>query len=397
MAGAQRMFLPPPVPEVAPFPFAQVDEEGVVRVSWERSAQTIGLDAELHRGSQPLFALTEKTLLIRTSLSEFVDRNAPQGSQYYALVLYSKEQRSRPTYTGATVPAPKPPAPPTGLKVLPISSSVRLAWQAPRGTLLGYHVYRGKAGSKDLQKITTEPIRQASFADASVEPEVRYAYAVGAVSHRGLESDLTGPVEASAKVIREPVFVAKFDGPTTATLLGGETLPGMLHPGAAVSGGVLDTRKGGHATFPHHTAFDLGQPMSVECWVRFEKQTPMPIVVSCGVWNQSGWFLQWLGGQWRWHVGGVDCDGGKPVADRWMHLVAVYDGRGLALYQDGVKVAERTASVSAAVWPGELHVGQYSGGLAPSYQTQGRIAGLKVYHRPLEAKEITAAAKAKPE
>ena len=59
----------------------------------------------------------------------------------------------------------------------------------------------------------------------------------------------------------------------------------------------------------------------------------MPVVVSCGVWNQAGWFLQRLGGVWRWHVGGVDCDGGQPAEGRWMHLAAVYDGQSLRLYR----------------------------------------------------------------
>ena len=41
------------------------------------------------------------------------------------------------------------------------------------------------------------------------------------------------------------------------------------------------------------------------CWADDELRTQMPIVVSCGHWNKSGWFLQWLGNRWRWHVGGV--------------------------------------------------------------------------------------------
>jgi hypothetical protein len=49
-----------------------------------------------------------------------------------------------------------------------------------------------------------------------------------------------------------------------------------------------------------------------------------------------------------------------------------------------------------APWPGELHVGQYSAGPAPSFQVTGRIAGLKIYHRALTADEAALAARAKP-
>ena len=58
---------------------------------------------------------------------------------------------------------------------------------------------------------------------------------------------------------------------------------------------ALDVRSGGHVTFPHHAFFDLSQPLTVECTVWFDKQGKMPVFVSCGHWNQAGWFLQWLG------------------------------------------------------------------------------------------------------
>ena len=122
----------------------------------------------------------------------------------------------------------------------------------------------------------------------------------------------------------------------------------------------------------------------------------MPVVVSCGLWNQAGWFLQQIGGHWRWHVGGIDCDGGRPTPGAWMHLVAVYDGQTARLFQDGVPVAETAGQAVTARWPGDLHVGQYSGSPGPPYQVHGRIAGVKIYHRPLDAAAAADAAKTRP-
>jgi len=134
----------------------------------------------------------------------------------------------------------------------------------------------------------------------------------------------------------------------------------------------------------------------VECWVYFEKQGQMPVIVSCGVWQQSGWFLQWLGNHWRWHVGGIDCDGGTPALGRWIHLVGTFDGKTARLFQDGALVAEKVGAANTNVFAGELHVGQYSGLPSVEYQVTGRIAGVKIYHRPLDATEAAAAAKTKP-
>ena len=123
----------------------------------------------------------------------------------------------------------------------------------------------------------------------------------------------------------------------------------------------------------------------------------MPIVVSCGLWNHAGWFLQRIGGVWRWHVGGLDCDGGQPAVGRWIHVVATFDGRTARLFQDGVQVAERAGSANTSRWAGDLCIGQYSGSPGPEFQVTGRIAGVQLYHRPLTAAEAAAQAATKPE
>src|SRR5690606_18872103 len=149
-------------------------------------------------------------------------------------------------------------------------------------------------------------------------PDVAYTYAVRTVSRRGLESEPTSPATATAKLIREAMFSGRFEQQAKGQLYGGETLAGSLLEAAKADAGILDLSRGGHAAFPNHSHFALTQPLSVECWVRFDAAGKMPVLVSCGVWNQSGWFLQRLGGVWRWHVGGVDCDGGQPAVGRWI-------------------------------------------------------------------------------
>jgi hypothetical protein len=152
--------------------------------------------------------------------------------------------------------------------------------------------------------------------------------------------------------------------------------------------GQLDLRDGGHATFPHHTHFDLNQPLTLTCWICTEHETQMPVIVSCGAWKQTGWFLQRFGKAWRWHVGGVDCDGGTPVTGRWTHLTATVSGQQLRLYQDGQLVKEAEGAVDSGAWPGPLMIGQYSGQPAASYQARGRLAGIRLYHRILASEEI---------
>jgi hypothetical protein len=211
-----------------------------------------------------------------------------------------------------------------------------------------------------------------------------------------LESGPSAPATATAVITKEPVFAAALAEDTRAALLGGETQVGKTHGAARIDNGRLDLTKGGHVTFAHRGEFELGQPLSVECWVWLDQVERMPVVVSCGHWNHAGWFLQKLGNAWRWHVGGVDCDGGQPATGRWIHLAGTYDGRTLRLFQDGAQVAEKAGQVNAAIWPGALHVGQYSGAPGPDFQVHGRLQGVKLYHRPLAERETVEAAKTRP-
>ncbi|MCR4413806.1 MAG: hypothetical protein NUV77_15405, partial [Thermoguttaceae bacterium] len=198
IAGQCRQFIPPPLPEVAPTLQAAIGDDSVVHLAWERSARTIGLEAELHRSDRPGFTPDEKTLLVRTALGRHTDPSAPAGTQHYALVMVSGDTRSKPAYVAVTVPLPPPPPAPTGLRALGASGAVRLAWHAPRPGLTGYHVYRGKPGTAELEKLTNEPVRQTAFADATAEAGVAYTYAVRSVSLRGIESGPTPPVTATA-------------------------------------------------------------------------------------------------------------------------------------------------------------------------------------------------------
>ena len=165
---------------------------------------------------------------------------------------------------------------------------------------------------------------------------------------------------------------------------------GSPETGAKVAEAALDLAQGGYVTFPHQSEFDVGRGLTVEFWVKVDKPAKMPVVVSCGVWRKQGWFLQYYHGRWRWHVGGVDCDGGRPAPKRWFHLVCVFDGRRATLFENGKQVASKTGAFDTGNWRGPLFVGQYSGRPGEPYQVFGRIAGLRIYGRAVSPGDASA-------
>ncbi len=157
---------------------------------------------------------------------------------------------------------------------------------------------------------------------------------------------------------------------------------------------MLDLRQGGHVTFEHSTDFDLDHSLTVTCRVRLDQRTEMPVVVSCGKWQEAGWFLQLQGSSWRWHVGGIDCDGGSFEPGRWTHLAASFDGATARLFVDGRLVATRRGDAADEPWSGPLHVGQYGPDPAARYQVLGQVRDLMLYRRAPPPEEVAALAAA---
>lgn len=397
LPGLCRQFAPPPLPQPLPPLFGQVDAEGTVRLAWERSARTIGLQSEVHRGSRPDFMPNGDTLLTTTGLFQHNDADASVGRQHYAVVLCSADNRGLPIRTSVEVPQPSPPPPPENLSARPLPGRVELQWQGGDELRMRYHVYRAAAGSSRSQRLTTEPTLRRQFCDAQPADGVEHTYTVRAVSRRGIESGPSGEVRAAAlPEIKEPVFAAAFAADTTATLHGGGTVPGTTHGRATIAGGALDLGRGGHASFPHRPEFDLSQPISVECWVNFAQQGQAAVVISSGHWQTAGWFLQKLGPVWRWYVAGIDCDGGRPTLRQWVHVVGTFDGSTARLFEDGKLVAEKTGALNRTPWTKPMLVGQYSGGLGPQFQVTGRIAGVRIYSRALPAADVAQAMGSNP-
>ncbi len=390
IAGACRQFVPPCVPEPLPELRGAADADGVVHLSWERSARTIGLEAALHRGDKPGFAPTPETLLAQTTLFAATDAEAAPGQQHhYALVLFGADGESSPVRACVHIPSVPPPPLVSGLRAAAGPGRVDLRWDGLPGVMTKYRVYRADGRGAASEQLTVAPTASLTFTDVPPADGRARFYTVRAVNRRGTEGAACAAVAAAALAEpQEPVFLASFCESLDATLADGMALAGKRIGNARVVGGTLDLERGGHVTFPHRPAFDVTHRLTIACWLKVTKPAQMPVVLGCGQWAGAGWFLQRIGTGWRWYVGGVHCDGGQPAPGQWTHLAATYDGDVLRLFQDGVQVAEKPGTINADVWPGLLHVGQYSGGPGRQYQVTGRLADVRIYARALGAADI---------
>jgi len=396
VGGECRMQVLPPLPLASPELAAVAGVDGTVELSWPRSTETIGFQYELHRGNSSEFTLGESTYLGLTTAGRYVDTEAPSGKQVYAMVITSDAKKGTPSYAAVDVPQPQPPDPPVGLAARPAPGEIGLTWNAAVRPNMRYQIFRRQVGDDQIQQLTEKPIASAAFFDLAVEPDTEYSYTVRSVDRRGAVSDESPAATAvPLPLIRDPVFIAPLAEDTAAHLLDGRTIKGRVRGNAQVANGVLTLGEGGYVTFGRQAEFDIRHALTVECWVRVDEPARMPVVMACGEYMRSGWFMQYYGGRWRWHVGGVSCDGGKAVEDVWVPLVGTFDGRRARFYQGGRLVADVPCVPNREPWTGPLHIGQYSRP-APDYQVKGLISGVKIYQRSLSAEEVAANSKNSP-
>jgi hypothetical protein len=91
----------------------------------------------------------------------------------------------------------KPPAPPTGLAVLPREGGLELVWTpSPEEDLAGYRVYR-EAADEPRARVAEIDAAHAGWTDATAKPGVAYRFTVTAFDRAGNESGLTAPLEAT--------------------------------------------------------------------------------------------------------------------------------------------------------------------------------------------------------
>ena len=289
--------------ELPPALTARLRPDLAVELAWPRTAETIGLQYELHRGPAAEFTPDADTQIGLTTAGRYVDLLPPAGRQHYALVVTSGQQRSQPVATSLDVPQPVPPEPARGLAAESRPGEVALTWQGPEWPGVRYDVYRSPAGSSDAEKLTAEPLDRFAFSDLDAEAGRRYAYVVRAVDRRGQISLPTPTVEAEPlPEIKEPLWRTDFGSNVEAVRRDGSRVKGRLHGDAKLAGGSLELGDNGFVTFEPLPDFELRKAFSLECWVRLDRESAMPVVAAAGAFNAHGWFLQRYGAGWRWHL-----------------------------------------------------------------------------------------------
>ncbi|MDR2761959.1 MAG: hypothetical protein LBB88_05110 [Planctomycetaceae bacterium] len=376
VGGQFRQIIPTPLPKKSIEFTAKIDANSAVILQWEQSTETYGLTFNIFRNDN---------LIAQTTAFKWIDADAELGRNKYSLFPESGDVKGLPTRIEVNVPKPE-----SGSKKIEsltaesLSDCVRLAWKDhfdDAVTPIHYEIWRreNKADSQWVN-LTPKPLAKLRFDDVSGEPQKIYSYKVRPVFLRGKFGDYSNEVESFAKKTPQIVFFeSSLRGKPEAKLSDGLTENGNLQGDAKLLPDSLKLLSQGEITFPNRVEYNVAGRIEVDFWVKIDEVTQAPVLVSFGLWNESGWFVQLFNGKLRWHCKGIDCDGGEIKVGEWTHLICQFDGQTLRTIQDGKKVAEKPAILKQTRnWKGQLVIGNYSGGINERFQLKGNIRDVKI-------------------
>lgn len=360
---------------------------GGIELTWEPSPDP-GVAYQVVRrapdGTEVSLALTFDTWI--------EDCNPPPGQQEYVVTpLWLGGETGQPATVVLSVEARKPPAP-TQWTATP--GPRRIVIELPGGVLgvRSWRVYLRAVGQAEWQPVAElpagyvgTPARAAVLAPGGRVVEVT----VAAVGIAGVESDPAAPLTLTPldEAPRPVVLFAggKTDLPEGAQLRGNARFVDDPDRGRVLEfdGGWVEMR------LPEGLRNPAGLTLSL--WIKPAAWAGrMPVIVSHGTWRQDGFFLQILGGNYRWHKApATDCDGGSAAANQWQHVIAVWDGAESRTYLNGALVARAPTDPRFLVAGAPLYLARYIFD-QDVYYFRGRVADVRIYPWALTEDEFHA-------
>jgi hypothetical protein len=212
---SKRVSVPLQLPPAPPPPIAITYDEHTIVITWK--PVEVGASDERvlpSRSFGPLFpevsynlydAATAARLNDKPILENgYEDKRMTWGTNRCYLVRAVEFVAKLPIESEPTGPTCQmlvdtfPPAPPKGLTAVATEGAINLIWDPnAEADLAGYVVLRA-IGDEPLQRITSEPIADASFFD-NVQRGLRFTYAVQAVDKAGNVSQPSSRVEETAR------------------------------------------------------------------------------------------------------------------------------------------------------------------------------------------------------
>ncbi len=201
-AFSNRVSLVPVAPPAAPSNLEAQATAGGIELTWEAAADTQGFD--VFRRDAQVRGYGEAIQRVGGDQRRYLDAGARFGSRYIYTVrtvanvdplIHSDEAGEREIEYEDHFAPPLP----VNIVALAERASIRLRWEpSTADDVAGYVIFRREPG-RDFHRLTPEPITGEEYLDRGLASGLTYAYRLRVIDHKGNESELSPPVETTAR------------------------------------------------------------------------------------------------------------------------------------------------------------------------------------------------------
>ena len=361
-----------------------------LQVSWDEGKDDVGVDGYL------IYRWNGKgEKLIGKARDNWFEDFEVQPGESYRYRIYSEDMAGKRSkgYGELKVKIPRfpPPSPPSGLKAIALPGGVKLIWGKAGRDIIGFRVERLDDGEfKPVKELYQPNYFAENMIRVKEQSRENLVYRVRAIAPNGELSEPSNEVSVvPLPGINTPFFSASFEGSLRAEP-GGEgfsNLPAIF--GEEGVGRSIYLSGENWLYYPPREDFNPQFELTIELWAKILSTEGMPVLVGHGLWRETGYFLQILGGQIRFSIAGVgDFDSQyRPPLNQWLYICATYDGAKFHLYVNGEEVASQKAEGELRPSASPLYLGRYEI-LDKVYFFKGYLDEVRLYPYALSPEEV---------
>ncbi|MCP3963160.1 MAG: hypothetical protein GY719_35420 [bacterium] len=199
---SNRVTLVPTEPPPAPGNLQVAARAGGIEVSWEADEDPVSFD--VFRREAQIRGYGDAVKRVKGENRTYLDRSARYDRRYiYTVravasldpVIHSDQGGEREIEYEDRFAPPLP----KNLVALAERASIRLRWDpSAADDVVGYVIYR-REPSRNFHRITDEPVASTEYLDRNLASGLTYAYRIQVIDREGNESELSAPVETTAR------------------------------------------------------------------------------------------------------------------------------------------------------------------------------------------------------
>ena len=201
-AISNRVSLVPIAPPAAPSSLEARATAGGIELTWEAAEDTQGFD--VFRRDAQVRGYGEAIQRVGGDQRRYLDSGARYDQRYIYTVrtvanvdpLIHSDEAGEREVEYEDVFAPPLPA---NIVALAERASIRLRWESSSADdVAGYVIFRREPG-RDFHRLTPEPVTGTEYLDRGLASGLTYAYRLRVIDHKGNESELSRPIETTAR------------------------------------------------------------------------------------------------------------------------------------------------------------------------------------------------------